>query len=55
MEPLGETRVTGEPRRRVSYYFDPDIGTYAYTMQVLSFESLCRFFDVRDAHAESQP
>ena len=39
MEPLGETRVTGEPRRRVSYYFDPDIGTYAYTMQVKSLRA----------------
>lgn len=28
MEPLGETAPTQGPRRRVAYYYDPDISTY---------------------------
>jgi hypothetical protein len=32
MEPVSGVEPTGEAKRRVSYYFDPDVGTYAYTM-----------------------
>lgn len=32
MEPIADSEPTGHARRRVSYYFDPDVGTYAYTM-----------------------
>lgn len=32
MEPITAAEPTGPAKRRVSYYFDPDVGTYAYTM-----------------------
>lgn len=32
MEPIQDNEPTGPATRRVSYYFDPDVGTYAYTM-----------------------
>merc|ERR1711939_299144 len=32
MEPVGDSGPTQGPRKRVAYYYDPDISTYAYTM-----------------------